>query len=539
MVLEFTQEANLANLLISLSSKTETDITVKWTCNEKLDKLWYSTNNGTTYTESYGSGNEGTVSIYDLNPATNYKIILKGRTLTTQDITYSVVLEIETYNFPFCNYAPDFTIGERLSLLFYNPLKREITVNLLGADGSTGFIDAVTIDRLYASIPNTPQANYFVKVTCEDNAPITVLGGVYSVNEDECKPTLLEVSYEDTTLGTIALTGNNQYLVRNKSVPSFTATGISALKHATISSVKVNLNEVETPLTLNGTTASGIGTVVNSAVSIYANFIVTDSRGITTTKEKLVNIYDWFEPEALTTLDRKSNDTCAITVDANYALIGGHNTLTINGYIKKTSESEFTSIGAITSDVEKTFNVDENYDYDVKVELIDALNSTTIYYLVLPRYTPLMYFDANKYSVGVNCFPNNNQTLEIKNEDIYSSLFYSGSGSYSFSDKKVYCTGLLRDNAVYFSINLPKSMKNVTPTITALKINACKNSSGYLFSSYTSGGYNVLTSSSLTTTCEKNTDNDLLIKIQSSSSISETNNTQVIVEVDAINVDFS
>ena len=82
-------------------------------------------------------------------------------------------------------------------------------------------------------------------------------------------------------------------------------------------------------------------------------------------------------------------------------------------------------------------------------------------------------------------------------------------------------------------------MKNVTPTITALKINACKNSSGYLFPSYTSGGYNVLTSSGLTTTCEKNTDNDLLIKIQSSSSISETNNTQVVVEVNAINVNFS
>ena len=149
-----------------------------------------------------------------------------------------------------------------------------------------------------------------------------------------------------------------------------------------------------------------------------------------------------------------------------------------------------------------------------------------------------MYFDANKYSVGVNCFPNNSGTLEIKNEDIYSSLFYLGGESYSFSDKKVYCPGLLRDNAVYFSINLPKSMKNVTPTITALKINACKNSSGYLFSSYTSGGYNVLTSSGLTTTCEKNTDNDLLIKIQSSSSISETNNTQVTVEVDEINVSF-
>ena len=150
-----------------------------------------------------------------------------------------------------------------------------------------------------------------------------------------------------------------------------------------------------------------------------------------------------------------------------------------------------------------------------------------------------MLIDANKYSVGVNCFPDNSGTLEIKNEDIYSSLFYAGSESYSFSDKKVYCTGFLRDNAVYFSINLPKSIKNVTPTITALKINVCKNSSGYLFSSYTSGGYNALTSSGLTTTCEKSTDNDLLIKIQSSSLISETNNTQVIVEVNEININFS
>ena len=195
----------MANLLISLSSKTETDITVNWTCDEKLDKLWYSTDNGLNFTESYGSGNEGAVSIYNLNQATIYKIILKGRILTSQEITYSAVLETETYNFPFCNYAPDFTIGERLSLLFYNPLKREITVNLLGADGSiisndtisttylTGFIDAVTIDRLYASIPNTPQANYLVKVTCEDNTPITVVRGVYSVNDDECKPSLLEV----------------------------------------------------------------------------------------------------------------------------------------------------------------------------------------------------------------------------------------------------------------------------------------------------------------------------------------------------------
>ena len=83
-------------------------------------------------------------------------------------------------------------------------------------------------------------------------------------------------------------------------------------------------------------------------------------------------------------------------------------------------------------------------------------------------------------------------------------------------------------------------MKNVTPTITALKINACKNSSSYLFTTgYTASGYNVLNDPSLTTTVYSATPNSLNVKISSNSSISETNYSQVIAEINAIKVEFS
>lgn len=160
----------------------------------------------------------------------------------------------------------------------------------------------------------------------------------------------------------------------------------------------------------------------------------------------------------------------------------------------------------------------------------------------MPRNKPLIYFDADKYSVGVNCLPSNNETLEINNEGIYSALFYKAGENFtitpdSSTNNRLYCPGTLTNNSVFFSIPLPKSAKNVTPTISTLKIN---NSSNYLFTSgYTTGDYNDLASLSLTTTVYKTIPNTLTVKISSSSPISETNYSQIIVKVNAIQVDFN
>lgn len=541
----------MGTLAVTLSTRTEENIGVNWVSENSLNKLWYSMNNGQSYVLTDQTGLDGYLSFYDLTPNTEYKIVLKGAEKSGA-IIFSEILDISTYDYPFCNQTPDFTIGERLTLGFYNPLEREITVNLVGADGSiisndtingrtlTGFIDEVTVDRLYKSIKTSASAQYSVKVTYSDESTQTTGGGFYSVDKSICAPTLGSIYYEDRDPFTVTITGNEQRLVRNRSYPFFYATGIHPQKYATIESVNVILNEVTYPLFLGNTTAEGFGGAVDSATSLNAIFEVVDSRGLITQKEKLVTIYNWFPAEAAVEVRRTNDGTNGlIKVDAHFAPVGGRNAVTIEYYSKKRSDSEYTYIGTLTSGVETTFVVDSSYDWDVKVVVNDRFNSPNTYYATLSRYTPLIFFDAEKYSVGVNCLPSNNNTLEIKSEDIYAALFYSSGESYSFTGKKVYCAGLFRNDGVYFSFVVPKSMKNVTPTITVLKGNICQYTSGFFSGDYVDGGRDFLNAGSSTVTFSKQNDYEILVVWQRNYSTSVPNNSLCTAELNSLTVNFS
>lgn len=541
----------MGTLVATLSTRTEENIGVNWVAENSLNKLWYSINNGQSYVLTDQTGLDGYLSFYDLTPNTEYKIILKGAEKNGA-VIFSEILDISTYDYPFCDQTPDFTIGEKLTLGFYNPLEREITVNLIGADGSiisndtingrtlTGFIDEVTIDRLYKSIKTSASAQYSVKVMYSDESIKTTEGGHYNVDKSICAPTLGNIYYEDRDPFTLTITGNNQRLVRNRSYPFFYATGIRPQKHATIEAVNVILNEVTYPLFLGNTTAEGFGSAVDSATSLNAIFEVIDSRGLITQKEILVNIYDWFPAEASVEVKRSSNGASGlIKVDANFASVGGHNAVTVEYYSKKRSDSEYTYIGTLSSGVETTFVADSSYDWDVKVVVNDRFNSPNTYYATLSRYTPLVFFDAEKYSVGVNCLPSSSNTLEIKNEDIYAALFYSSGESYSFTGKKVYCAGLFRNDGVYFSFYVPKSMKNITPTITVLKGNICQYTTGFFSGDYIEGGRDILNAGSSTVTFSKQNDYEILVVWQRNYSTSVPNNSLCTIELNALTVNFS
>lgn len=542
----------MGTLVATLSTRSEDNIGISWVSENTLDKLWYSINNGQSYVLTDQTGVDGYLSFYDLTPNTNYKIILKGREKSSGATIFSELLDISTYDYPFCNKAPDFTIGEKLTLGFYNPLEREITVNLIGADGSvisndtingrtlTGFIDEVTVDRLYKSIKNSATAQYSVKVTCSDESIKTTEGGFYSVDKSVCAPLMGNTYYEDRDPFTVTITGDTQLLVRNRSYPYFYVTGIHPQKYATIEHVNVILNEVSSELFLGNTIAEGFGSAVDSSTSLYAIFEVVDSRGLITQKEKLVTIYNWFPPEASVEVKRSSNGTNGlIKVDAHFAPVGGRNAVTIEYYSKKRSDSEYTYLGTLSSGVETTFVADSSYDWDVKVVVNDRFNSPNTYYATLSRYTPLIFFDAEKYSVGVNCLPINNNTLEIKNEDIYAALFYSGGESYTFTSKKVYCAGLFRNDGVYFSFYVPKSMKDVTPTITVLKGNICQYTTGFFAGDYVEGGKDILNAGSSTVTFSKQNDHEILVIWQRNYSSSVPNNSLCTIELNALTVNFS
>ena len=249
-----TKIPRYATVSQSLSAKTETTATIKWSSDATIDYIWYSSNNGSTWTGiNVTDGTSGSYTISGLSPNTAYNIKTRVRRKDSQLTTDSSALAVTTYAYPYANSMPSFTIGSKLTIGIFNPLKRSVTVNIIGADGSqisndtttgtsiTGYAGDVVVNRLYASIPNAKSGQYKVKVTYGSQIT-TKNGGTYSINENVCLPSIGGASYQDTASNVVAITGNNQDIVRNQSVVRYTASGLSAQKSATIASCKVVVN---------------------------------------------------------------------------------------------------------------------------------------------------------------------------------------------------------------------------------------------------------------------------------------------------------
>lgn len=102
-----------------------------------------------------------------------------------------------------------------------------------------------------------------------------------------------QVSYADTNSATVAVTGNNQHIVQNKSNLAVTFTAATAIKGAKITSYSVSVNGIAKPSTTAGTI--DFGTInANSDLSLVVTAI--DSRGNSTPVYKTVTMIPYTEP---------------------------------------------------------------------------------------------------------------------------------------------------------------------------------------------------------------------------------------------------
>lgn len=416
-----------ANVTQTLMSKTETSATIKWTSDATVDYIWWSSNNGSSWTGiNVTDGTSGQYTISGLTANTTYQIKTRVRRKDSQLTKDSTALSVETYAYPYCNSMPNFTIGSKLTLGFYNPLGRSITVNILGADNSqisndtttgtsiSGYNNETVQNRLYASIPNAKSGTYKVKVTYGSQVT-TKTGGTYTINQNVCLPSIGAVSYQDTNNATIALTGNNQDIVRSHSIVKYTATGLTAQKSATVASCSVKVNGTSYNLTISGSSANGGNAVINSGMALEAVFTVTDSRGLTATKSVTVNMLDWFIPTAIITLQRQNNfySNTNFLVDADYASINGNNAITITYQATENNPARTVISGTLQDGVTSVVSLDNEYEWSIAITLTDSLGGTATYNVILSRGMPIIYFDRILSSVGINCFPKDEKSLEV------------------------------------------------------------------------------------------------------------------------------
>lgn len=227
------------------------------------------------------------------------------------------------------------------------------------------------------------------------------------VNANPTAPTL---TYADTNTTTTAITGDNQRIIRNKSTLTVTIGDATAKKGATIAGYATTINGV----TKYGNKTYAFGTI-NSAVNTEMVVVVTDSRGNKTTVKKTIVIDDWIEPTAVIQLYRINNfeTESKIKVDATFSSLNGKNAITIQYRHKITTDSVYSEWGNLNNNALGTFQLNNNYDWNIQVQIRDHLSSWVIYSLILPKGKPILFIDTEKNSVSVNGFPENENSFEV------------------------------------------------------------------------------------------------------------------------------
>lgn len=409
----------------SNTAKTETTITIKWTSDSTIDYVWYKIGTGSWTAVGSVNASSGTYTISGRAANTAYTIYTRVRRKDSQLTTDSSGLSVTTYAYPYCTTAPNFVIGNSVTLSFYNPLKRQFSFSIVAngielTDGDwkttgtsyTGLAATVTQNRLYATIPNAKSAIYNVKVTY-GSVVSTKTGGTYSVNTTTNAPSVTGLTYADTNTTTKAITENDQQIIRNKSTVRYTVTGAAAKNSATVASVKVTVNGLTYTLSASGSSYVGGNAVINSASNVTATATVTDSRGLTATTTLMVQMLDWIKPTAIINMQRLNNfySTTNINVDADYSSLDGKNTITITYRAGIQGSGAYTVTGTLQDNVPGSFEADNEQNWSVQVTVEDLFDSTT-YTLSLGRGIPIVFYDVDKSSVGINTFPSHDNSLE-------------------------------------------------------------------------------------------------------------------------------
>lgn len=332
--------------------------------------------------------------------------------------------------------APNFTDEVNPTITYSNSAGNQVSL-LQACISLTGSTD----DIPYRNIPITGSSYTFNLTTTEKNRLLnatsgksrtvyfyikTVIGGSTIYNSKavtfsvaNANPIISSIAYQDTNSTITSITGNNQWIVRNKSTLQITLGGLMAYKGATLSSAVVNING--NPYSFSGITGSSVASVslnvgtLNISSNITATITLTDSRGFVSNYSKEIIILNYQDPYSTITLARLNNfyTQCNLEVDCTYSSLNNTNSITIQWQAKKVSDSSYGSLTTIQNNTPTTINLDNAYQWNVRIVTTDSLGTSIPYVLFVDKGIPVLFFDKDKNSVGINCFPREEGSLEV------------------------------------------------------------------------------------------------------------------------------
>lgn len=446
-------------------NKTETQITMNWKTDSTVDGVWYSINGGSSWVGglSTGTGTSGNYTITGLTANTTYNIQTRVKRKDSQLYSNTSSTSIQTYNYPYCTSTPNFTIGDTLTLPIYNPMARSVKVyiisnsqtnggDLIAGTSISGYNNSSWQNWWYARIPNSRSSTYQVKVVYGSIEKTTSSSGTYTINTDNCLPTIGTTACIDNNASSVAITGDDTNIVQYMSNLHFNFNNLSAKNSATLTSLKVSIGGVAVSGTISNTSGSVDYGHISQSGTVEATVEITDSRNLRAMSVVNVNVTEYIIPNAIISLSRKSNfyEESYIKVNADYSQIGS-NAITIRYCMKQSgqADSQYSAWTSLSDNVQATFNADNNVSWDIWVQIYDTFVQTIgspsggnaiNYYRTLPRGIPLTFYDEYNNSVGFNCFPDRlnavlstglpiDDIVQIGSQVIIDSFTQSSSGT--------------------------------------------------------------------------------------------------------------
>lgn len=354
--------------------------------------------------------------------------------------------------------APNFTDIENPTINYQNPAGNSVTtlqacISLTGSTDNISYRDIPKTGTSYTFQLTEAERNVLRAATPNSNTLSvifyikTVIGGqtfYATANRTltivNASPLMENPTYQDTNSTTTAITGNNQHIIQKQSSLSINIPAATAQKYATITKYQVTINGITREQTTAGTMSWG---VLDVSQNIAAIIKAIDSRGNAVTKSMEITIDAWQQPYAVISCKRENNfytDT-VLNVSPTVSSLSGQNTVTIQEQHKKTSESAYSTLVNVTPNTDTTLQLDNTYDWNVKIIVSDRLASTT-YNITVQKGMPIVYYDRLKSSTGFNCFPEKENSVEsqglalddviyIGSQQLYDRYDFTAAGTVS------------------------------------------------------------------------------------------------------------
>lgn len=285
--------------------QSETSLGFHWATTDTVSQISYriDTNAWNTYDEN---GTSGDFTISGLTAGKQYNFELSVKRKDNGLWTYKTI-SASTYDYPHPTKNPDFYIGNNLYIEFFNPLKRNVTVNFyvestkIFTQETTGismgpFSNEFHIDKLYEQLGSTAKTKrYWFETVYDGKIRQSGYANMYA-KESDCKPTIGDVQVFDTDSNIVSATGSDSIFVQKLSKPRFDITNIKSRRGATLTKIETSYDENYVSENISGTELTTYSKTYATSNNTNMYIKVTDSRGFVTSYTKVVQFTQYLSP---------------------------------------------------------------------------------------------------------------------------------------------------------------------------------------------------------------------------------------------------